>query len=176
MAQSRIGGYAGKTLRVDLTRGELAEEIYDERFLRKWIGGIGLAGKSLVKALMVAAFGMLASLVGIHLQLVASYISDPGVLVARPNSPYKSIKELVDAAKANPGKVRITSLGVMTTGHVATVKLQKAADAKFAHTTPAPPTPPSAARPACPDSWWRCRQPPGTAPTAPPAPHPRPSC
>ncbi len=42
-----IGGYAGKTLRINLTEGEITEEVYDEEFLRKYIGGTALGVKLL---------------------------------------------------------------------------------------------------------------------------------
>jgi hypothetical protein len=37
-----IGGYAGKTLRIDLSKGEVSEDVYDEEFLRKYLGGTAL--------------------------------------------------------------------------------------------------------------------------------------
>jgi len=42
-----FGGYAGKILRVDLTRGTISEERIKETLLRKYIGGSGLAAKIL---------------------------------------------------------------------------------------------------------------------------------
>ncbi len=42
-----IGGYAGKTLRINLTDGKVTEEIYDEAFLRKYLGGTALGVKLL---------------------------------------------------------------------------------------------------------------------------------
>ena len=41
------GGYAGKVLRVDLTRGQFAEERWDEATLRKYLGGTGIGIKLL---------------------------------------------------------------------------------------------------------------------------------
>lgn len=42
-----IGGYAGKTLRINLTDGKVTEEIYNEAFLRKYLGGTALGVKLL---------------------------------------------------------------------------------------------------------------------------------
>ncbi len=42
-----IGGYAGKTLRINLTDGKVSEEVYDEAFLRKYLGGTALGVKLL---------------------------------------------------------------------------------------------------------------------------------
>ncbi|MBI2831145.1 MAG: hypothetical protein HYX79_02695 [Chloroflexi bacterium] len=44
---STPGGYAGKILRVDLTRGEMTGEPIEEATLRKHIGGVGLGAKYL---------------------------------------------------------------------------------------------------------------------------------
>lgn len=47
MAKSTPGGYAGKCLRVDLTTGHLADEVFDADLLRRWIGGSGLGARIL---------------------------------------------------------------------------------------------------------------------------------
>ncbi|MFQ6074503.1 MAG: aldehyde ferredoxin oxidoreductase N-terminal domain-containing protein, partial [Candidatus Bathyarchaeia archaeon] len=44
---SKVSGYAGKILRLDLTKQEITEEILDEETLRKFIGGTGLGAKIL---------------------------------------------------------------------------------------------------------------------------------
>lgn len=43
----------------------------------------------------------------------------PNILVVPADSPYKNIKELVAAAKANPGKLTFASQGVGTSAHLA---------------------------------------------------------
>jgi aldehyde:ferredoxin oxidoreductase len=47
MARSDVicGGYVGKILRVDLTKGSLRDEMLDPEVLRKYVGGLGLAAK-----------------------------------------------------------------------------------------------------------------------------------
>jgi len=47
MARSDVinGGYIGKILRVDLTKGKLQDEILDPDVLRKYVGGLGVAAK-----------------------------------------------------------------------------------------------------------------------------------
>ena len=47
MAGTYPGGYAGKTLRVNLTNEQITEESVDELTLRKYIGGTGLGAKFL---------------------------------------------------------------------------------------------------------------------------------
>jgi tripartite-type tricarboxylate transporter receptor subunit TctC len=55
--------------------------------------------------------------------------SEP-MLAARAGVPYKTIPELVDYAKKNPGKVNIGHTGVWGVGFVPTVQFIKAADIK----------------------------------------------
>lgn len=43
----------------------------------------------------------------------------PNVLVVRTDSPLKSVKDLIDAAKANPGKLSFASQGAGTSAHLA---------------------------------------------------------
>jgi aldehyde:ferredoxin oxidoreductase len=43
----RVGGYVGRILRVDLSTKRIWVEELDEKTLRKWVGGIGLAAKVL---------------------------------------------------------------------------------------------------------------------------------
>jgi len=43
----QLYGYAGKILRVDLTRGKITEEALDEETARKYVGGTGLGAKVL---------------------------------------------------------------------------------------------------------------------------------
>jgi tripartite-type tricarboxylate transporter receptor subunit TctC len=43
----------------------------------------------------------------------------PNVLVVRADSPLKSVKDLIDAAKANPGKLSFASQGAGTSAHLA---------------------------------------------------------
>ena len=50
---------------------------------------------------------------GLHLDqlLPVALVSAPTVLVVRAESPYRSVKDLVEAAKANPGKINYASSG-----------------------------------------------------------------
>ncbi len=50
---------------------------------------------------------------------IALISSDPTVLVVRADGPYKTIKDFVAAAKAQPGKINYASSGVYGTLHVA---------------------------------------------------------
>ncbi len=57
---------------------------------------------------------------------------DPMALSVKGDSPYKTTKELVDAAKANPEKVRVGSTGIASTTHLLVLQLQKATGVRFA--------------------------------------------
>ena len=46
---TRLYGYSGKLLRIDLTNEKVTEENLDEATLRKWVGGTGLGAKPFAK-------------------------------------------------------------------------------------------------------------------------------
>ncbi|HEX5612278.1 MAG TPA: tripartite tricarboxylate transporter substrate binding protein [Burkholderiales bacterium] len=64
---------------------------------------------------------------------IALISSDPTVLVVRTDSPYRTVKDLVEAAKANPGKINYSSSGVYGTLHVAMEIFANAAGIKLFH-------------------------------------------
>ena len=47
MDDAKVAGYAGKILRVDLSKKKISEEKLDEGTIKKWVGGVGLAAKYL---------------------------------------------------------------------------------------------------------------------------------
>ena len=59
--------------------------------------------------------------------------SAPLVLVVPAQSPYKSLADLVAAAKAKPGEVNFASPGNGTVAHLTGEKFQKAAGVRFTH-------------------------------------------
>lgn len=66
----------------------------------------------------------------------------PNVLDVRPDFPAKTVKELIDYAKANPGKVSFASQGNGSTSHLTAVLFEKLTGTKMVHvpyrgTTPA---------------------------------------
>src|SRR5918912_1299096 len=64
---------------------------------------------------------------------IALVTADPTVLVVRAESPYKSVKDFVAAAKAKPGKINYSSSGVYGTLHVAMEIFANAAGIKLFH-------------------------------------------
>jgi tripartite-type tricarboxylate transporter receptor subunit TctC len=63
---------------------------------------------------------------------IALYYGAPFAIVVRGESPYKTLKDLVDAAKANPGKLKVGTSGFMATGHFAALAFEKGSDIKIA--------------------------------------------
>lgn len=63
---------------------------------------------------------------------VALTVSDQSLVVAKADSPFKSIKDVVDAAKANPEKVKVASAALTSSPHLTVLLLQQAAGVKFA--------------------------------------------
>lgn len=57
----------------------------------------------------------------------------PNILVVPANSPYKNIKELVAAAKAEPGKLTFASQGVGTSAHLAGELFNNLASVEMTH-------------------------------------------
>ena len=64
---------------------------------------------------------------------IALVTADPTVLVVRTDSPYNTLKDFVDAAKANPGKINYSSSGVYGTLHVSMEIFANAAGIKLFH-------------------------------------------
>jgi len=64
---------------------------------------------------------------------IARMSADPTVLVVRNDAPWKSVQELVQAAKARPGTVSYSSSGIYGTTHVAMERFAHAAGIKLLH-------------------------------------------
>src|SRR3982750_2678001 len=64
---------------------------------------------------------------------IALVTADPTVLVVRADSRYHTVKDFVDAAKAQPGKINYSSSGVYGTLHVAMEIFANAAGIKLFH-------------------------------------------
>ncbi|MEE9420726.1 MAG: tripartite tricarboxylate transporter substrate binding protein, partial [Desulfatiglandaceae bacterium] len=58
-------------------------------------------------------------------------VSAPQLMVANINSPWKNAKEMIEYARANPGKVKLGTTGFGNLPHLMTLRLQELAKAKF---------------------------------------------
>ncbi|HSD53340.1 MAG TPA: tripartite tricarboxylate transporter substrate binding protein [Burkholderiales bacterium] len=64
---------------------------------------------------------------------IALVSADPTILLVPADSPWKTLKDLVDDAKARPGKISYSSSGVYGTIHTCFEMLAQAADIKLLH-------------------------------------------
>ncbi len=58
--------------------------------------------------------------------------NDPGILAVKASSPYKNLKDLVADARANPGKIRTTTAGILSDDHIAALLTERIANVKLA--------------------------------------------
>ena len=63
---------------------------------------------------------------------LANHALEPDIIGVKADSPYKTVKDLVDAAKANPDKITIGFTGQLSHQHLAVLELQRVTGAKFA--------------------------------------------
>ena len=66
-------------------------------------------------------------------ELIGNIVLTPQALVVSSTSTYKSVKDLVDAAKAKPGEIPYASLGNGSTSHLTMEAFQTAAGVKMNH-------------------------------------------
>jgi tripartite-type tricarboxylate transporter receptor subunit TctC len=66
-------------------------------------------------------------------ELIGNIVLTPQTLVVGAQTPYKSVKEFVDAAKAKPGEIAYASLGNGSTSHLTMEAFQAAAGIKLNH-------------------------------------------
>lgn len=64
---------------------------------------------------------------------IGAVFSAPNILIVPANSPYKSVNELIAAAKANPGKLTFASSGSGTSVHLSAVLFEKMAKIDMIH-------------------------------------------
>ncbi len=58
---------------------------------------------------------------------------NPLVILAAPNSPYKSVQDVIAAAKAKPGTISYSSPGIGTAPHLAAIMFEEATQTKLQH-------------------------------------------
>jgi tripartite-type tricarboxylate transporter receptor subunit TctC len=73
---------------------------------------------------------------------ICQLASAPSVLAVAANSPYKSLADLLDAARKNPGKVTVAGPGPGTTFHIGIETFKRAANINVTF-VPYPATPPA---------------------------------
>jgi tripartite-type tricarboxylate transporter receptor subunit TctC len=63
---------------------------------------------------------------------IANQWQAPFTMIVGVNSPYKSVKDLVEAARANPNKITMADTGLLGTPHLTVLQIEKASGVKFA--------------------------------------------
>ena len=77
--------------------------------------------------------GMLNSKVDdFHLYLSVTNVS---IVSVNPATPYKDMRQLLDALKAKPGQIKVATAGNSSSGHFAMEAIAKAAGVKYRHVT-----------------------------------------
>ncbi|WP_431282670.1 tripartite tricarboxylate transporter substrate binding protein [Humitalea sp. 24SJ18S-53] len=64
---------------------------------------------------------------------IARLVDDPTAFVVRQTSPYRSLRDLVEAARRAPGTISVGSSGVGTDDHLGLTLLQAASGTEFIH-------------------------------------------
>ena len=64
---------------------------------------------------------------------IANWGADPAVVVVGKDSKFKTIKDLVEFAKANPGKLTLSGAGLFVGHHIAALQMMKATGTKMAY-------------------------------------------
>jgi len=127
----------------------LTDQVHEKVYVENLSGGGGVIGAEAVARASADGYTLLlsdgASFTLTPMMHKVSYDVDrdfvgvgqiaaaPQALVVTPKSQFKSVRELVDFAKANPHKVTFGSAGLGTTTHLSLLLLQKAASISLVH-------------------------------------------
>ncbi len=62
---------------------------------------------------------------------IINQVQDIGLIWVRAESPYKTLKDLVEDARKRPGEVRVSTTGILSDDHLAILMMEQAAGVKF---------------------------------------------
>ena len=62
---------------------------------------------------------------------IINQVLDPGVIYVKPDSPYRSLKDIIDDAKKHPGEIKAGTTGILGDDHLAILMFEDAAKVKF---------------------------------------------
>jgi len=62
---------------------------------------------------------------------IINQVLDPGFIFVRPESPYKTLKDLLEDARKRPGQIRASTTGILSDDHLAILMMEEAAGVKF---------------------------------------------
>ena len=66
-----------------------------------------------------------------NLVFIINQVIDPGIIWAKGDSPYKTLKDLIEDARKRPGEIRAATTGILGDDHLAILMLEEAAKIKF---------------------------------------------
>ena len=66
-----------------------------------------------------------------NLEPIANWGADPAVFVVNRDSPFNTMKDVQDYAKANPGKITVSGAGLFVGHHIAYLQIEKALGEKL---------------------------------------------
>ena len=64
-------------------------------------------------------------------QPVANHVQDPGAILVRAESPFKTLEDFLKEAKAKPGQVKTSTTGIGSDDHLAVLDVQRKANVRF---------------------------------------------
>ncbi len=64
-------------------------------------------------------------------QPVANHVQDPGAILVGKDSPFKTLEDFMNAAKAKPGQVKTSTTGIGSDDHLAVLDLARKANLRF---------------------------------------------
>jgi tripartite-type tricarboxylate transporter receptor subunit TctC len=64
--------------------------------------------------------------------LLALHVIDPALFAVKADSPFKNLKDVIEAAKANPKKIKVSTTGIQSDEAFAILQLQKMTGTHFA--------------------------------------------
>lgn len=64
-------------------------------------------------------------------QPVANHVQDPGAILVRKDSPYKTLEDFLNDAKARPGQVKCSTTGIGSDDHLAVLDVQRKTNLRF---------------------------------------------
>jgi tripartite-type tricarboxylate transporter receptor subunit TctC len=64
-------------------------------------------------------------------QPVANHVQDPGAVLVRKESPFKTLEDFLNEAKAKPGQVKTSTTGIGSDDHLAVLDMQRKANVRF---------------------------------------------
>jgi len=65
------------------------------------------------------------------LVFIINQVIDPGIIWAKGDSSYRTLKDLLDDARKRPGQIRAATTGILGDDHLAILMLEEAAKVKF---------------------------------------------